>query len=225
MKPPVASRIHPIKYGPTKPTTLPIELTSAMPPAAAVPRNSAVGIAQNGPSVPQMPNAAIEIVVNAIAGVAGASTVRTKPAAPIKQGPATCQRRSRMRSDRARERRWHVAGSCLIGAAGFVLTVLAPATPAVALTTISIAAFGIWGTLGPFWAIPTAMLRGTAAAGGIALVNSIGNVGGFVGPYLMGWIRVAAGGSFNAGLLTLAAILVLGAVIVLRLEQPDERVV
>jgi ACS family tartrate transporter-like MFS transporter len=126
------------------------------------------------------------------------------------------------RSDRKRERRWHVAASCLIGATGFVLTVLAPATPVIALATLSIAAFGIWGTLGPFWAIPTALLRGTAAAGGIALVNSIGNVGGFVGPYLMGWIRDATGG-FTAGLLTLAAILVLGAVIVLRLEQPDER--
>ena len=126
------------------------------------------------------------------------------------------------RSDRARERRWHVAGSCLIGAAGFVLTALGPATPAFALAMLSIAAFGIWGTLGPFWAIPTAMLRGTAAAGGIALVNSIGNCGGFVGPYVMGWIREASGG-FTAGLLTLAAILVLGAVIVLRLEQPDER--
>ena len=126
------------------------------------------------------------------------------------------------RSDRTRERRWHVAIPCLIGAAGFVLTVLTPATPAIALTTLSIAAFGIWGTLGPFWAIPTALLRGTAAAGGIALVNSIGNVGGFVGPYLMGWIRDATGG-FTAGLLTLAAILVLGAAIVLRLEQPKER--
>ena len=128
------------------------------------------------------------------------------------------------RSDRMRERRWHVAGPCLIGAAGFILPVLAPATPAIALATLSIAAFGIWGTLGPFWAIPTALLRGTAAAGGIALVNSIGNVGGFVGPYVMGWIRDATGG-FTAGLLTLAAILILGAVIVLRLEQPDERVV
>ena len=128
------------------------------------------------------------------------------------------------RSDRMRERRWHVAVPCLIGAAGFVLTVLGPATPAFALTTLSIAAFGIWGTLGPFWAIPTALLRGTAAAGGIALVNSIGNVGGFVGPYLMGWIRDATGG-FTAGLLTLAAILVVGAVIVLRLQEPEERVV
>lgn len=126
------------------------------------------------------------------------------------------------RSDRARERRWHVAVPCLIGATGFVLTVLLPATPAVALTTLSIAAFGIWGTLGPFWAMPTALLRGTAAAGGIALVNSIGNVGGFAGPYLMGWIRDATGG-FTAGLLTLAAILVAGAVIVLRLQQPEER--
>ena len=60
------------------------------------------------------------------------------------------------RSDRVRERRWHVAVPCLIGAAGFVLTVLGPATPAYALTTLSIAAFGIWGTLGPFWTLPTA---------------------------------------------------------------------
>jgi MFS transporter, ACS family, tartrate transporter len=116
------------------------------------------------------------------------------------------------RSDRTGERRWHVAVPCLIGAAGFVLTVIAPPTPAIALTTLSIAAFGIWGTLGPFWAMPTAMLRGSAAAGGIALVNSIGNIGGFAGPYLMGWIRDATG-AFSAGLLTLAVILICGAAI------------
>ena len=127
-------------------------------------------------------------------------------------------------SDKTGERRWHVAGPCLIGAAGFVLTVLMPATPAFALTTLSIAAFGIWGTLGPFWALPTAFLRGTAAAGGIALVNSIGNVGGFVGPFLMGWIRNETG-TFTAGLLTLAAILVVGAAIALRLQEPQPRVV
>ncbi|HEX8027883.1 MAG TPA: MFS transporter [Vicinamibacterales bacterium] len=120
------------------------------------------------------------------------------------------------RSDRTRERRWHVAIPCLIGAAGFVLTVIGPQTPAWALTTLSVAAFGIWGTLGPFWAMPTALLRGTAAAGGIALVNSIGNVGGFAGPYLMGWIREASGG-FSSGLLTLAAILIAGAAIAISL--------
>jgi MFS transporter, ACS family, tartrate transporter len=117
-------------------------------------------------------------------------------------------------SDRMGERRWHVAGPCLIGATGFVLTVLAPASPAYALATLSIAAFGIWGTLGPYWTLPTAFLRGTAAAGGIALVNSVGNLGGFVGPFLVGWIREATGG-FTAGLLTLAAVLVVGAWITL----------
>lgn len=116
-------------------------------------------------------------------------------------------------SDRFAERRWHVAVPCAIGAAGFVLTVVAPQTPAVSLLTLSIAAFGIWGTLGPFWTLPTAFLRGTAAAGGIALVNSVGNVGGFIGPILVGWIRDATG-NFAAGLLALAGVLVLGAAVV-----------
>jgi len=123
-------------------------------------------------------------------------------------------------SDRTGERRWHVAGPCLIGAAGFVLTVLAPPTPAFALATLSIAAFGIWGTLGPYWTMPTAFLRGTAAAGGIALVNSVGNLGGFVGPFVVGWIREATGG-FTAGLLTLAAILAIGAAITLSFRRPE----
>ncbi len=121
-------------------------------------------------------------------------------------------------SDRFAERRWHVAVPCAIGAAGFVLTVVAPQTPAVSLLTLSIAAFGIWGTLGPFWTLPTAFLRGTAAAGGIALVNSVGNVGGFVGPILVGWIRDATG-NFAAGLLALAGVLVLGAGVVLAIPR------
>jgi len=125
-------------------------------------------------------------------------------------------------SDHTGERRWHVAVPCLIGALGFILTVLAPPTPAYALTTLSIAAFGIWGTLGPYWTLPTAFLRGTAAAGGIALVNSVGNLGGFVGPFLVGWIRDATGG-FTAGLLTLAAILVIGAAIALTMAATSAR--
>lgn len=124
-------------------------------------------------------------------------------------------------SDRFSERRWHVAVPCLIGAAGFVLTVIAPQTLAVSLATLSIAAFGIWGTLGPFWTLPTSFLRGTAAAGGIALVNSVGNVGGFIGPILVGWIRETTG-RFEPGLLTLAGILVLGAVVVLAMTIRDQ---
>ena len=125
-------------------------------------------------------------------------------------------------SDRFVERRWHVAVPCLIGAAGFVLTVIAPQTLAVALAALSIAAFGIWGTLGPFWTLPTAFLRGTAAAGGIALVNSVGNVGGFIGPILVGWIRESTG-QFAPGLLTLAGILVLGAVVVLTMPRSQNQ--
>lgn len=120
------------------------------------------------------------------------------------------------RSDRMVERRWHVAVPCLIGAAGFVLTVLAPQTAAASLLMLSIAAFGIWGALGPFWAMPTAFLRGTAAAGGIAIVNSIGNIGGFAGPFAIGWVRDATG-SFEGGLLALAGVLVIGAAIAVSL--------
>lgn len=122
------------------------------------------------------------------------------------------------RSDRQVERRWHVAIPCLIGAAGFLLTVLAPPTAAMSLAMLSIAAFGIWGTLGPFWAMPTAFLRGTAAAGGIAIVNSIGNIGGFAGPFAIGWVRDATG-SFEGGLLALAGVLVIGAAIAIGLPR------
>ena len=125
-------------------------------------------------------------------------------------------------SDRMRERRWHVAVPCGIGALGFVLTVIAPQTPAVSLAMLSIAAFGIWGTLGPYWTLPTAFLRGTAAAGGIALVNSVGNVGGFIGPILIGWIRDRTG-QFAPGLLALAGILVLGAVVVLAMPRSQQQ--
>ena len=124
-------------------------------------------------------------------------------------------------SDANAERRWHVAVPCLIGAAGFVATVLAPQTAAASLFTLSIAAFGIWGALGPFWTMPTAFLRGTAAAGGIALVNSVGNIGGFAGPFLIGWVRDATGG-FEGALLVLAAILAIGAAIAISLPASAE---
>ena len=124
------------------------------------------------------------------------------------------------RSDRTHERAGHVAGACLIGAAGFVLTVTLPASLAASLGTLSIAAFGIWGALGPFWALPTALLEGTAAAGGIALVNSVGNIGGFVGPYAVGWILEQTGG-FASGLMALAALLVIGALLAGRLRTAN----
>jgi ACS family tartrate transporter-like MFS transporter len=122
-------------------------------------------------------------------------------------------------SDRTGERRWHVAVPALIGALGFVLTVVAPPTVVFSLMTLSIAAFGIWGALGPFWTLPPSFLRGTAAAGGIAIVNSVGNLGGFVGPSLVGYVRDSTG-SFGGGLLALAIGLVAAAAIALSIEKP-----
>ena len=80
----------------------------------------------------------------------------------------------------------------------------APTSLGWSLAALSLAAMGVWSTLGPFWALPTAFLTGRAAAGGVALVNSVANIGGFVGPTLMGYLRDATG-TFTAGLWLLAA--------------------
>jgi ACS family tartrate transporter-like MFS transporter len=127
-------------------------------------------------------------------------------------------------SDAHGERRWHVAIPLLVAAAGLVLSVFAEST-ALAVFAISLAALGIWGSLGPFWAMPTAVLHGTAAAAGIAWINSVGNLGGFLGPYAVGAIRDLTGG-FGASLGTLAAILVVGvglALLVPRRESNSAR--
>jgi ACS family tartrate transporter-like MFS transporter len=111
-----------------------------------------------------------------------------------------------MVSDRTGDRR-AVVGVCT--ACGFVGMLLCPLTNQAALriACLSLAAAGIWGTLGPFWAMPHVFLRGPAAAAGVALINSIGNLlGGFVGPTVMGQLKELTGG-FRSGLLLTAAIL------------------
>ncbi|MEW6320320.1 MAG: MFS transporter [Acidobacteriota bacterium] len=121
-------------------------------------------------------------------------------------------------SDAAGERRWHVALPLATGAVGFLVATQAGASVPLALGALSLAALGIWGALGPFWALPTAGLHGAAAAGGIAIVNSVGNVGGFVGPFLVGYVRDATG-SFSAGLLLLAGGLLAGGALALALPR------
>ena len=121
-------------------------------------------------------------------------------------------------SDRTGERRWHVAAPALVGALGFAAAASVPPSVALSLTALSVAALGIWGAMGPFWALPTAFLRGRAAAGGVALVNAVGNIGGFVGPTLVGYAREATG-SFATGLWVLAAGLVLGAALAVALPR------
>jgi len=116
-------------------------------------------------------------------------------------------------SDRTGERRWHVAGPMFLGATGLALCPFVTGTVPV-LALLSVAALGIWGALGPFWTLPTAFLSGAGAAGGIALINSVGNLGGFAGPYLVGLVRNATQ-SFAGGLLALAFSLAAGGCLVL----------
>jgi len=73
--------------------------------------------------------------------------------------------------------------------------------------------------MGPFWAMPTSLLSGTAAAAGIAIINSIGNLGGFVGPYVIGLVRTSTG-QFKGGLLLVSAALAVSGMVVLRVRLP-----
>jgi D-galactonate transporter len=128
-----------------------------------------------------------------------------------------------MHSDRTGERRLHVAIPAFAAALGLVGSAYLH-TPALALAALSLAAAGLASTLGPFWSLPTAFLTGTAAAGGIALINSVGNLGGFVGPYAVGWVKEHTH-SFEKGLLTLAACATLAGIIALtaRHEPPPRQ--
>jgi ACS family tartrate transporter-like MFS transporter len=116
-------------------------------------------------------------------------------------------------SDRSRERRLHVAVFAFVGAGGLVAAAFLT-NPVAELGALSLAAVGIWGTLGPFWAMSSEFLSGTGAAAGIALINSVGNLGGFLGPYLVGLVRGRTG-SFALALLALAIWPFIGAIITL----------
>jgi D-galactonate transporter len=113
-------------------------------------------------------------------------------------------------ADRRRERRWHAAIPFLIGAVGLWLVVQAGTHTALAVLCLSIAAMGILSAAPLFWGLPTAFLGGAAAAAGIATINSIGNLGGFVSPYVVGWLRDATS-SPEAGMYVIAIVLLLGA--------------
>jgi MFS transporter, ACS family, tartrate transporter len=120
-------------------------------------------------------------------------------------------------SDRSGERTWHVVGACLLASLGLVLAGFAGSVLAVllALTLVNI---GISSAKPPLWSMPTLFLSGSAAAAGIATINSIGNLGGFVGPAMIGWIKDLTG-SFQGGLFFVAALLVLSAVLTLVLAR------
>ncbi|GAA4206513.1 MFS transporter [Actinocatenispora rupis] len=125
-------------------------------------------------------------------------------------------------SDRTGERRWHFAGSMLVMAAGLLGAALSMSVPPVALGFLVLVGVGAFGALGTFWPAPTALLTGTAAAAGIAVVNSIGNIAGFAGPYAMGYLVDRTGG-FLTGLVMLAVFAAGGAAVYLAAARPGRR--
>ncbi len=121
-------------------------------------------------------------------------------------------------ADQSGDRRKVVMLSSLVGAIGLFLCPLIHSTPWV-IASLSVAAIGIWSTLGPFWALPSTFLRGTAAAAGIALINSMGNFfGGFVGSNMMGHIRTHFN-SYNIGLFISAGVLLIATAISFQMSR------
>lgn len=120
-------------------------------------------------------------------------------------------------SDRTGERYLHLAVPALLAAVGFLAVAFVRA-PGPLVAALSLTAFGLLACLGPFWALPTAFLKDQAAAGGIALINSMGAIGGFVGPYLLGVVKERTG-DFATGLLILVGVLVAAAAIALGMKR------
>lgn len=120
-------------------------------------------------------------------------------------------------SDRTNERTWHVLIACLLAAAGLGLAGLGTGVVTV-LAALTLVNVGISCAKPPLWSMPTMFLSGSAAAAGIATINSIGNLGGFVGPAMIGWIKDQTG-SFAGGLYFVGALLVLSAMLTLILSR------
>lgn len=117
-------------------------------------------------------------------------------------------------SDRTGERRWHAALAGFIAGVGMLVSTAYGKQTVASLIALTVATFGIQATLPVFWSLPTAFLTGGAAAAGIAWINSVGNLGGFVAPFLVGWLKDLTH-STAAGLYVLSGGLVLGGVLVL----------
>jgi MFS transporter, ACS family, tartrate transporter len=120
-------------------------------------------------------------------------------------------------SDRSGERLLHIVASATAAAFGFLASAYLH-SPVLGVLALSLAAAGLSSAQGPFWALPSAFLSGPAAAGGIALINSVANLSGFVDPYLLGVLKGATG-NFDSGLLLLALVPLGGASLALRLRR------
>ncbi len=122
-------------------------------------------------------------------------------------------------SDRTGERKWHVAICALVAAAGLLLAIAFQDNLPMLVLSFTLSQLGQRSLLAVFWAIPPIFLGGSAAAAGIALINSIGNLGGAVGPTVIGWLR-GSSGNYTSGLLVLTAALVIESILVASMPLP-----
>jgi MFS transporter, ACS family, tartrate transporter len=120
-------------------------------------------------------------------------------------------------SDRTGERELHVAVPAFIGAAG-VSVALFFDSPVLVIAAMSICAAGVYAAVPVFWQLPSKFLSGVGAAAGIALINSFGNIGGFAGPYMTGWLKDITG-NHKAGMFVVAAFMIMSAVVVIVLGR------
>jgi ACS family tartrate transporter-like MFS transporter len=127
-------------------------------------------------------------------------------------------------SDKTKERRWHTALAMMTTSLGLLLSVVAGNYTALAVSMFCLAAAGTAGYLPGFWALPTSFLTGTAAAAYIGLINSFGNLGGFVGPYVVGYLSKKTG-SYLGGVLYLSASALLASMLILSLRATKGRTV
>jgi D-galactonate transporter len=121
-------------------------------------------------------------------------------------------------SDKTKERRWHVSVPAIVGAAGLVISTFVPQEPVFAVVSLTLATIGVFGALSQFWTIPPAFMGGAAAAAGIAIINSVGNLAGFVSPYVVGWVKDATN-STDIGLYCVAVSLLASAAIILTVPK------
>lgn len=123
-------------------------------------------------------------------------------------------------ADLRNERRWHAIGAGIAGAIGLSLSVVFHDNTVLSMAALTLGTMGIMTSLPLFWALPTSFLTGSAAAAGIALINSIGNLSGFGAPYIIGLIKQATH-STDSGVYLLAGMMLLGAFLVFIAPKPE----
>jgi nitrate/nitrite transporter NarK len=125
-------------------------------------------------------------------------------------------------SDRTKERRWHTALSMIAVSVGLILAAVLQDHFALSIAMFCVATAGIYAYLPGFWSLPTSFLSGTAAAASIGMINSVGNLGGYVGPHVVGYLSTLTG-SFFTGVLYLSLSALVAAVLVLSIRVTSSK--